>query len=523
MHPGVAVEVEVHGQRDGSARGLDARPRSSSTDSGVKPRRRPTRVASGTRKWHRLEQRLLREEVAQRAVERHAPLAQDDPALGVLGDDPRAVGDHDDREPAPVQPRQQAPSCGAARGSRGRSSARRGSAPPARGRAATPRRGAGAGPCRAGTDRDPRSPRARTRRARRADAARRLVAPARRSCASANADLLAHRRGEDLLVGILEDVADLGGDARPAAATRGPRRAASTLPRCGVSSPFRHLASVVLPEPFCPMSATNSPLAMDSDTSRSASALGRVAVHEAARLDERRPRSPAAAPAPARDAPRGERPRRRRRPGAPSSRAPGSRRSRSSGRTPMRSRRSTSAQQRRRRVVRDDAALGHQHQAVGALRRGGLVLDEQDRRAARRAPPPARRTSRSCRAGRDRSSARRTRAPRGSRARSAAIARRCFSPPESVIGSRPSKPCRPTTDRASARRSRISSRGTPSCSMPKATSWRTVGGEELRLEVLRHQPDAAGQIRHRRGRDVAAEHLDRAGRAAPAGTAGCCG
>ncbi len=55
-------------------------------------------------------------------------------------------------------------------------------------------------------------------------------------------------------------------------------------------------------------------------------------------------------------------------------------------------------------------------------------------------------------------------------ASSPAMARRCFSPPESVVGSRPSKPARPTVASARAMRSGISAGGTAVCSSPNTTS-----------------------------------------------------
>src|SRR5215204_4776263 len=63
----------------------------------------------------------------------------------------------------------------------------------------------------------------------------------------------------------------------------------------------------------------------------------------------------------------------------------------------------------------------------------------------------------------------------GSATRRPARATRCFSPPERVWGSRRSKPSRPTVRIALATLSRISSRGTPRFSRPKATSSSTKG------------------------------------------------
>ncbi len=61
----------------------------------------------------------------------------------------------------------------------------------------------------------------------------------------------------------------------------------------------------------------------------------------------------------------------------------------------------------------------------------------------------------------------------GRSAKSPAIASRCFSPPESVVGSRPSKPTRPTASSAAATRPGMSAGGTPVCSRPNTTSWVT--------------------------------------------------
>src|SRR5581483_9397414 len=62
----------------------------------------------------------------------------------------------------------------------------------------------------------------------------------------------------------------------------------------------------------------------------------------------------------------------------------------------------------------------------------------------------------------------------GASAQIAAIARRCFSPPESVAGSRRANPARPTRSSASAARRRISRAGTPSWSSPNPISSATL-------------------------------------------------
>ena len=83
---------------------------------------------------------------------------------------------------------------------------------------------------------------------------------ARPSCASAararvssaaERDLVEHALGDDVPAGILRQV-------------RGARRA-STSPASGSSSPAAICASVVLPAPFGPVSATTSPRRTSSD------------------------------------------------------------------------------------------------------------------------------------------------------------------------------------------------------------------------------------------------------------------
>jgi len=67
-----------------------------------------------------------------------------------------------------------------------------------------------------------------------------------------------------------------------------------------------------------------------------------------------------------------------------------------------------------------------------------------------------------------------SRITRGSSARIPASARRCFSPPDNVAGSRAAKPARPTRASAASVRARMVARGSPSCCGAKPTSRVTL-------------------------------------------------
>ena len=83
---------------------------------------------------------------------------------------------------------------------------------------------------------------------------------------------------------------------------------------------------------------------------------------------------------------------------------------------------------------------------------------------------------------------------RGCSASVAAIARRCFSPPESVLGSRCSKPARPTVCQRLRDAAAHLVRRHAELLHAEGDLLQHVGGEELRLEVLRDQADDAGQV-----------------------------
>ena len=83
----------------------------------------------------------------------------------------------------------------------------------------------------------------------------------------------------------------------------------------------------------------------------------------------------------------------------------------------------------------------------------------------------------------------------GSRANTAAIASRCFSPPDSVVGSRRSKPARPTAASARSIRWRMARGSTPSCSRPKTTSSSTLVEKSCASKSWKMKPTRSARSR----------------------------
>ena len=122
-------------------------PTNSSTDSGVKPKRRPSRVMSARRSARSRATPPAANRARNGPSNSTLPVAHQHAALGILRNHPRAVRDHQDRHAAARAAAPADPSCAAARGSRARWSARRESIIADAARAATPPPGAADGPC----------------------------------------------------------------------------------------------------------------------------------------------------------------------------------------------------------------------------------------------------------------------------------------------------------------------------------------------------------------------------------------
>ena len=76
-----------------------------------------------------------------------------------------------------------------------------------------------------------------------------------------------------------------------------------------------------------------------------------------------------------------------------------------------------------------------------------------------------------------------------------AIATRFFWPPESWNGARSASSAMSSIASTSSTRASVSSLAQPSCRRPKATSSRTVGGEDLRVGVLEDEADPGAEAR----------------------------
>ena len=166
---------------------------------------------------------------------------------------------------------------------------------------------------------------------------------------------------------------------------------------------------------------------------------------------------------------------------------------------------------RRRRPFGDDRAVAQDDDAIALAKLFGLVLDDDEAGAlARASAESARKLPRGPR-DRDRWSARRGRPRAGRSASTDAIARRCFCPPESVVGSRSSKPRSPTASSAGVSRARISSRGIPTRSIANATSCATVVENSCDSKSWKTMPTSAARSRTRESRNRApTKHHDSA-------------